>query len=334
MIKSNLIILVLLVLVGCQPEKKQEIDKEVLASLGIKPKQEFSKGLEIFNKQIAEDSSSVEAYLGLAETKILLFAFGFISHEDAIPEAQLAFEKAYILDSLNSDVQKLSAKLSFLNKEWEKAETAFLKSIKANPKNLDARHWYSLLLMATKRTEEAFTQSKIIMPMDSERNFLIARASLLYFDYRFEEMKPLMFEAIKKDSTVAWSYDWLGMAYSGLEEHNDAIETYIKAFELSDGTVEVGGGLGHALGLAGETELAKQMADYYTITSKDRYLPPVQRSFIHLGIGEYDEAIVLLEQAYQEQSWFLIFMQIEHWYDPIREDKRFIDIMNRMNFPK
>jgi len=98
--------------------------------------------------------------------------------------------------------------------------------------------------------------------------------------------------------------------------------------------VEVGGGLGHALGLAGEYATAKQMADFYALKSRDQYLPPVQRSFIHIGIGEYDEAIRLLEQAYDEKSWFLAFIQAEPWYDPIREDERFVRIVNKMNFPE
>ncbi|WP_411031239.1 tetratricopeptide repeat protein [Spongiimicrobium sp. 3-5] len=337
--KSSIAVLFLFVLMtSCKSDKEKDTDvrinREILASLGTAPKKEFSKGLTIFKEQIAQDSMNVDAYLGLAETNILLFAFGLESRDNTISEALLASEKAYVLDSLNTDVQKLSAKLHFLNKEWEKAEMAFLKSIEANPENLDARHWYSLLLMATKRIDEAFAQSEIIMSKDVNGDFLIARASLLYFQYRFEEMKPLMYKAIEKDSTIPWTYDWLGMAYNGLNEHNKSIETYIKAFELSDGTVEVGGGLGHALALGGETKLAKQMADYYHTASKDNYLPPVQRSFIHLGLAEYDEAIALLEQAYEEESWFLIFMQIEHWYDPIREDQRFKDIMDKMNFPR
>jgi hypothetical protein len=42
----------------------------------------------------------------------------------------------------------------------------------------------------------------------------------------------------------------------------------------------------------------------------------------------------LLEQAYEEKSWFLQFMQIEHWYDPIRNTERFKALENKMNFPK
>jgi hypothetical protein len=97
--------------------------------------------------------------------------------------------------------------------------------------------------------------------------------------------------------------------------------------------VEVGGGLGHALADAGEIELAKQMTSFYDETVKTQFLPPVQRAFIHIGLKEYDKAIQLLEQAYKEQSWFLLFMQMEHWYDPLKNDPRFNDIIKRMGYP-
>jgi tetratricopeptide (TPR) repeat protein len=251
----------------------------------------------------------------------------------SVSKAKTAYKKALKLDSISSDVLKLSGILSFLDWQWEGSKVAFQKAIQKNPNNMSARHWYSLWLSAMGHFDEALAQSDTISSMDSAGDYLVGRASLLYFQYRFEEMKPLMMKNIEQNPEIPWGYDWLGMAYNGLDEHEDAIKTYFKAFELSDGTVEVGAGLGHALGHAGETELAKQMAEYYALAAKDNYLPPVQRSFIHLGIGEYEEAINLLEQAYTEQSWFLIFIQIEHWYDPIRKDIRFIDIMNKMGFP-
>ena len=195
--------------------------------------------------------------------------------------------------------------LNFLNWKWNDAQAAFRQAIRADPGNLGARHWYSLWLAAMVRFDEAMAQHDTISTMDPAGHHLVGTSSILYFQHRFEEMKPLLVKSIAADTMVPWGYDWLGMAYNGLEEHDDAMETYFKAFELSDGTVEVGAGLGHALGLAGEYDLAKQMTDYYTLAAQDRYLYPVQRAFVHLGIAEHDEAIKLLEQAYNEQSWFI-----------------------------
>ncbi|MBL7111591.1 MAG: hypothetical protein ISS19_06595 [Bacteroidales bacterium] len=333
MIKANRIFLILLLLIACQPQEKYELNEEVMASLGSKFKTAFSVGLPDLEAQIKADSTNMYALLGLSETKIFLYIFGYSSREETLPVAREAYQAARRIDPLNSGVQKLTGVFNLLDWKWSEVEPAFQKAIQADPQNLNARHWYSLYLASMGRFDEAMAQHDTIATMDTNEDYLVGRGSMMYFARRNEELKQLMLKAVAKDTTAPWGYDWLGMAYCELEDFNNSLETYFKAFELSDGTVEVGGGLGHALGLAGKYDLAKQMADYYTLAAEDHYLPPVQRAFIHIGIGEYDIAIELLERAYNEKSWFLVFIRVEPWFDPIRDDKRFADIMSRMEFP-
>ena len=328
------LLFLLTLLLSCGSPEKQQLNEEIMASMGGEIKADYMALAADFRSQILKDSASNEAFLGLAETQITIYIFGFSSREETIPEAREAFYRARALDSLNSEVLKLEGMLALLDWRWEDAQHAFQAAIRTDPQNLNARHWYSLHLSAMGRLDEAMAQSDTISGMDPAGQYLIGRGSLLYFARRNEELKNLMIKAVAMDTSVAWGYDWLGMAYIELEEFDHSIDTYYKAFRLSDGTVEVGVGLGHALGLAGDYETAKQMTDFYSLKSKDYYLPPVQRAFIHIGIGEYDKAISLLEQAYDENSWFLAFIQIEPWYDPIRDDPRFEDIMGRMNFPE
>ena len=306
-----------------------------MASLGDKHKQEFKKSIKDFKDQIVNDSSNTSAYLGLAETNVILYIFGFTSREETLPEAKSALAAMQQFDQESSEYHRVSGMLNFLDRKWKKAEIDFLSSINTNPKNLNARHWYSLFLYAVMEdVEGALAQHDTIKAMDPNEDYLIGRGSLYYFMQDHEELKRLMLKDTEMHPETPWGFDWLGMAYNGLKEHDNAIKTYLKAFELSDGTVEVGGGLGHALGEAGETELAKQMADFYTEQSKSNYLPPCQRAFIHVSIGENEKAIELLEQAFEEKSWFLIFMKIEHWYDPLRSDPRFQRLIKKFNYPK
>ena len=321
-------------LISCREKNKYQLDKNILIYFGEKHKKEFQKSGAYYENSLQIDSLNVEAMVGVAESEILIYAFGYVPNSSVMTKVESYYEKAYKLDSLNTNVQKLKGVIHFIKKEWEKSEIAFKKSIDKDPENLNSRHWYSLYLMAMKRVDESMEQSDIILGLDKNEDFLLARGSLYYFQSKFKEMLPLMHKAIENDPEVPWAYDWLGMAYNGLKEHDEAIKTYIKAFNLSDGTVEVGGGLGHALADAGEIVLAKQMSSFYDKAVKKQYLPAVQRAFIHIGLKEFDKAIQLLEQAYDEQSWFLLFMQMEHWYDPLRNDPRFHDIVERMGFPK
>jgi tetratricopeptide (TPR) repeat protein len=320
-------------LASCQNPEKQELDQEIMASMGGRIKTGYTDAVKYMHALIKEDSTHAELYTGLAETQIILYIFGFSSREETLPDAREAFHKAYLLDSLSSEIKTLEGMLSMLDWKWSRAEEAFRKAIVLDPTNLKARHWYSLYHSAMGDFENAMAQSDTISTMDSARNYLIGRGSLLYFARRNMELKELMIEVVEMDTSVAWGYDWLGMAYIELEDYQNSIDTYYKAFRLSDGTVEVGGGLGHALGLAGEYKPAKEMAEFYRSQSEDHYLPPVQRAFIHIGIGEYDEAFKLLEQAYEENSWFLAFIQIEPWYDPLRGDPRLDRLVEKMNFP-
>lgn len=317
------------------PEIEQQgLNKDVLASMGEKFKTAYVQTADAFKTRILDDSTDVDAFLGLAETNVLLYIFGYSSREEAIPAAQEAAQRSATLDPLRSEVSSLSGILRFLGWDWRRAEESFLEALRRDPRNLSARHWYSLYLVAMGRFDEAMAQSDSIMTFDPGENYLVGRGSLLYFQHRFAELKELMEKTIARDPTVPWGYDWLGMAYNGLEEHDDAIRTYYKAFELSDGTAEVGAGLGHALGLAGETALARQISDYYALRAQEQYVPPVQRAFIHIGIGEYEEAIRLLKEAFAENSWFLCFAKVEPWLDPIRNDDRVTDIVRRMGFPE
>lgn len=335
MIKYSSIALLVIASISCSTTTEHSrIDNQILASLGAKYKIEFGQLVDLYRDQLDEEPTNVDALVGLAESKVLLYVFGFIPREECIEPAWMAYQQANAIDSLNSNVRKVAGILNYLDWNWQDAERELKLSLELDHNNLNARHWYSLWLMSMMRVEESIAHSDTLMAMDINNDYRIGRASLQYFKQEYPEMIELMDAEIADDPELPWAYDWLGMAYNGLEQHDMALQTYSKAFELSDGTVEVGAGLGHALGDAGEVKEAKLMADYYEKAAKDNYLPYCQRSFIHISIEEYDKALSLLEEAYENKSWFLIFMQIEHWYDPVRNDPRFQAILDKMNYPE
>jgi tetratricopeptide (TPR) repeat protein len=303
--------------------------------MGAKYKQEYKSELRRLEAHIASNPGDANALLSHAETNVVLFIFGLSSRDATIPAAHRYHEKARMIDSVSCKFHTVDGMLKFLDWDWEGTGKAFRAAIEADPEDPLSRHWYSLYISTmTGDYTEPMAQSDTIMMLDPSGDFKVGRGSLLYFARRNEELRDLMLETIEDDPSIPWGYDWLGMAYCELEDWDNSIETYFKAFELADGLVEVGGGLGHALGLAGEYDLAKQIADHYSQAAQDHYLPQVQRAFVHIGIGEYDEALRLLEEAYEARSWFVIFIGIEPWYDPIREDERFQELIDKMEYPE
>ena len=50
----------------------------------------------------------------------------------------------------------------------------------------------------------------------------------------------------------------------------------------------------------------------------------------NLALGDYDEAFVWFERAYQEQSDILQFLKVHPFFDPVRGDPRFKDLLHRV----
>jgi tetratricopeptide (TPR) repeat protein len=142
-----------------------------------------------------------------------------------------------------------------------------------------------------------------------------------------------MKEVITEDPGFAQSYDWLGMAYILLEEFDNSIEVYEKSAALSGRLAEILGGLGHAYGIAGRKEEANIILDEMLNYASKYHIPPVQIAFVYAGMGNNDNVFKMLELAYNERSWELIFMREEPWFDYLREDKRFKEFVSRLKFP-
>jgi hypothetical protein len=64
---------------------------------------------------------------------------------------------------------------------------------------------------------------------------------------------------------------------------------------------------------------------------------PNQRAFfrarIHCRLGEIDEAMKYLEQCYAERECMLVLPKAQEWWDPLRSDPRFQDLVRRVGIP-
>jgi hypothetical protein len=53
----------------------------------------------------------------------------------------------------------------------------------------------------------------------------------------------------------------------------------------------------------------------------------------HARLGEIDEAIRCLEQSYEQRECLLVLLKAHEWWDPLRSDPRFTDLVRRVGIP-
>jgi len=295
---------------------------------------EFDTILKNFEHEIQDNPTNAHAYIGLAESYITLWCYGFISFDDSIPKAESAVQKALQITSEIGSAYTILALIKMSQWDWSGCEADFKHGIELSPDKANCHHWYALYLAAMGRLDESLSMTKKAARLDPSPGFIIGLGSIYYFAQDFDKLALSMEELIEKDPGYAPGYDWLGMAYVQQKRFDESIEVYKKAVELSEGLAEIQGGLGHAMGMAGRHSEAREVLEKLNLLAKKYHIPPVQVAFIYAGLDDKEKMFEMLEKAYGEKSWELIFVNIEPWFLEFHSDPRFKIILDRLNFPQ
>jgi serine/threonine-protein kinase len=282
---------------------------------------------------IQADSDAAANYVGLADVQTFLWCYGFAPHAEVMPRCETAARRALKLEPDLAAAHTALGVVLLGHRDWDAAERHLRLATELAPGRAPSHHWYALYLAAMKRHDEAKEHSQQCVKLDASPGMKIARSSILYFARDWQGMIDVLTPTIEQDADYGPAYDWLGMAYVQREQFDEAIKTYCHAVELADGLAEVLAGWGHAYAVAGREQEARKVLDKLYRLADRWYVPPVQIAFVHVGLGETPQALDLLDRAYEERSWELVFLQVEPWFDDLRAEPRFTALLERMDFP-
>jgi serine/threonine-protein kinase len=90
--------------------------------------------------------------------------------------------------------------------------------------------------------------------------------------------------------------------------------------------------LGYAYGAAGDRARALATIEQLKKKSVHGYVPPFNLAIIHVGLGDLERAMDLLEQASSDDSQWMMYLKFERIFDPLRTNPRFIALMKKCHF--
>jgi len=147
-----------------------------------------------------------------------------------------------------------------------------------------------------------------------------------HYDEATQELRSVL--AVHPDDAGAlW---FLGFTLIAEGRSEEAIPVLEKAVSVSDRSPAIIGVLIRAYAFAGRRADALRLLAELKRRRQAGYIPAAAFVNAYLGLGEYDEAFAWLEQAYKEQSNMLQFLKVQPFYDPLREDPRFKDLVRRV----
>ena len=103
------------------------------------------------------------------------------------------------------------------------------------------------------------------------------------------------------------------------------------ATELSGGSSAMLGWLGLILAIGGKSAEARTLLDRLHERAANAYVPPASVAWIHLGLGEIDDAFEWLDRAVEAHDQLIMPIKSYAILDPIRADPRFLALLRKMH---
>jgi len=291
----------------------------------------FKKSIDYFEQAIAKDPKYALAYAGLADSNLFLGTF-FV---EAVLEAKTAAVKAIELDPTLAEAHVALGHIKlWLDWDWPAAELEFKQGIGLNPNSALAHDQYAMYLAAMGRTGDAIAEVKRAQELDPLS--LIANTDLgwcLLYAGRTREATEQFKKTLDLDANYLSARWGLGASYTTQQLYPDAIAELKKALALSEGSPILVGQLGFVYGLSGAKADAAETLAQLRMLADRQYVPSSATALVQAGIGAKNAALDLLDRAYDEHDFSLIFLQVAPWFESLRGEARFGQLARRMQLP-
>jgi serine/threonine-protein kinase len=297
------------------------------------PGPERIKCVDFFEGALAVDPDYALAYAGLADAYIR-FAHDLLPPWEAFPQAKAMATKALERDATLSAAHTALADAKYhYDYDWVGAEAGFQRVFDLDPSNATAHAWYSGLLAAQGRFEEATAELKEAKTLDPFAPYRFLAVRWLYYARRYEEAidESQQFLELFVRAPAYLGPAYLGLAYGQQGMHERAIGVLEKALSLPGGELYEMSALAQVYARVGRAAEARTLLEELEELSEVQYVPPHLIALVHAALGQEDQAFAWLEKAYEVRDAALIWANVDPGFDNLRSDPRFQDLLRRMN---
>jgi eukaryotic-like serine/threonine-protein kinase len=282
----------------------------------------LKKSIQLFQEAIAADPNYALAYSGLADTYAVSPSYGAgITSEQGTTQGLIAAQKAVQLgDSLPETHTSLAGVLGMAYR-WTDSEKEFRRALQLNPNSPTVHYFYAItVLIPQNRLDEALEQFKIALSLDPLSPIVNTNLGMLYMEmHRFPEAKSQYEKTIASDPHFPPAHWKLSTLYAAQKDFASAVDQIVQWNGLSLSTAAAHDGATYL-----KLVMSKQPEEEWT--------PAVAGAYA--ALGDKDKAFEYLEKAYASRSIELTLEIRYPWFDPIRSDPRYADLMKRMGLPK
>jgi TolB-like protein len=294
--------------------------------------EDLKKALKYFELSIHEDPDFALGYVGISDSCLILRSNWDVEREAYLERAKAMLDKALELDSGLAEARASRAALLYDEYNLRQAEDEFKRAIELKPSYASAHMWYYLLLAAQLRWNEAQEQIEKTIELDPLSPAAHTNHGALFLmkrDYS-KAIEPYS-KAIELGYTlVHWGLAWV---YGRMKKFDDMKREFAAWVELNKESVpfaQLSADINSAYLIDDKKTVSRLLPELKSHFNDDRGPDALAIAGFCFYLGEREEGFGWLERSYSRKEWRLLGIEADDYFDGIRTDPRYLDLLKRL----
>ena len=290
----------------------------------------LDKSVEYFQKAAEKDPSYAPAYAGLALCYTSMSYFE--PPKENFPKARAAALKALELDEALSEAHAALGYVK-LNSDWDwaGAEREFRRALELDPNSSDAHDRHATYLVTMGRLDQGISEAKQALALDPLSRYMNMQLGWVQMMARRHDAAIDQFKkTLELDPNYEWVRVLLAWSYTLNGQYPEAFAEYKTMGEYGSNNNVAG----FLYAVSGRRSEALRVVERMRRLSEQTYVDPYMMAVPYAGLGDRDNAMRLLMRAYEERSAEMPQLKVEPFFDNLRSDPRFQELVRRMNYPE
>jgi tetratricopeptide (TPR) repeat protein len=241
--------------------------------------------------------------------------------------------RALVLDSTLAEAHvSLGFIALFYEWNWARAGRELAAAVRLDPGRASAHLFRAWYFMATDSVSAGIEEGRKAADLEPVSQLNTVRlVGFLFYGKRYDEALEKGREAFERDSSFSTLRQELARIYVELGRCGEALTTLQSSVDQH--VAALGGVRGYSYARCGHR--AEAIAERARLRREARttgHVSPYALAVIDAGLGDTDDAIAELQQAYAERVWAMYMIRLEPAFVVLRSDPRFVAIVRRMHF--
>ena len=289
--------------------------------------EDLRKSLEYFERALEKDPQLGRAWTGIAKAWLWL-ADAYVAPLEAYSKVREAATNALEIDNDDAEAHVYLAETKrILDWDMDGAAREFGRAVELDPKSTPSNYFSAAFWAARGERDEALVYLQRTSTIDPASLWVNNSACELYRYFGlYDEAMKAGERALQLDPAFVYGEPLLAALYREMGRFDEAIALYQKAQSISGRPAF---GLAITYARMNRSDQAREVLAR-TIASRGGYTPGDAVAHVNVALGARDDAIRELERACDERSSSLHFIGIAPEFAPLRSDKRFLSILNKI----